>query len=166
MGAPTPLTREALTAVEQALLSFAKYEDAAAYAGVSRATFWRWRKAATEVAVQRDAGAHGPWAPDELLLLDLHDAVDRSSPAAKSRALMEIRYAGIGVPIKVTTTVTTKDKDGEEVTKVTVVERVERAWQAWAWLLERNFPDEFALVNRTEISGRGGVPMLTTPDHA
>jgi hypothetical protein len=34
------------------------------------------------------------------------------------------------------------------------------SWQASAWLLERKFSDEFALKNKTEITGKDGSPLV------
>jgi hypothetical protein len=34
------------------------------------------------------------------------------------------------------------------------------SWQASAWLLERKFSDEFALKNRTELTGKDGGPLI------
>lgn len=171
MAANVPLTREILELLEGGLLSFAKLDDAAALAGVHRGTLWRWRKRAQELVLayrDDDAPAHGPPTPDELLFLRLHDVLDQSSPAAKTRALMEIRRAGLGTPVRVTTTTTItsppvpasagKPAIPEQITtKVVVVERTERSWQALAWLLERTHPDEFALVNRTEHTLGGAL---------
>lgn len=39
-------------------------------------------------------------------------------------------------------------------------------WQAAAWLLERRFPEEFALRNRLELTGRGGEPVQVVVRYA
>lgn len=157
-------SQEAIDGLEQALLSFSKVDDAAAFAGVHRSTLWRWRKRGEELARDRDDGVHGPPAPGDAPYLTLHDVIARSGPAAKARALMEIRRAAGGYPSIVTTTTTETRADGTTVTKVVKTEKVERAWTAWAWLLERNHPREFALVNRTELTGANGSPLLAGTD--
>lgn len=154
----TLLCDDVLERLEPALQSFAKLDEAAAHAGVHRSTLWRWRKHAAELAVARDEGAHGPWTEDEQLHLRLHEVLEQASPVGKARALMEIREAGVGVPVTVTTTKTVTDKEGKVTTTVTVVERRVRAWQALAWLLERKFPEEFALIGREPMPVGDGLP--------
>lgn len=35
-----------------------------------------------------------------------------------------------------------------------------KSWQAAGWLMERRYPKEFALQMRTEVTGRGGSPLI------
>jgi hypothetical protein len=51
-------------------------------------------------------------------------------------------------------------------TKVAMVNMIAEAgkldWKAIAWILERNFPDDFALKQKLEHSGAGGGPIQMT----
>lgn len=48
--------------------------------------------------------------------------------------------------------------------KLAVIDRAAESgnWTAAAWWLERNFPDLYALRNRTELTGKGGEPIKIT----
>lgn len=53
--------------------------------------------------------------------------------------------------------------------KLAVIDQASQGgtWQAAAWWLERNYPDMYALVNRTEFTGKNGEPLkvvLEWPD--
>lgn len=48
--------------------------------------------------------------------------------------------------------------------KLAVIDRAaeEGNWTAAAWWLERNFPEQYALRNRTELTGKDGEPIKIT----
>lgn len=37
-----------------------------------------------------------------------------------------------------------------------------KSWQAAGWLMERRYPKEWAVQMRTEVTGRGGSPLIPT----
>lgn len=160
----TRLTDEVIDQLERSVLAFASNEEAAAAAGIGRTTFYRWQARGREVAkAAQEEGAPEPSA-DDLLYVRLVDKLDLARVAAKANALAAIQRAGIGELVTITKTVTTENKDGSITTRTETIERVEKSWTAYAWLLERKFPREYALVNRTELTGADGGPVKVEGD--
>jgi hypothetical protein len=50
------------------------------------------------------------------------------------------------------------------LTSIILIAAKNGQWTAAAWLLERRWPENFAKVERTELSGPGGTPL--PPDRA
>jgi hypothetical protein len=158
------LDQTVIEKLEEGVMSFLRQDELADAVGVHRATFYRWQKTGRDTLRAMERGAHGPFSEDELMCAEMVERLERAEPAGKLHALQSIGRSGTGEPVKITTTTVTEDAKGNVTTKTVVVEKVEKSWQANAWLLERRYPAEFALVNRMELSGPGGGPIRLSAD--
>lgn len=90
---------------------------------------------------------------------DFADSVARARARATARNLVELRRAARGGQILQRLTETIEHENGSVTTKTT--ERwTAPDWRANAWWLERQFPEEFAKVERHEVSGPDGGPIF------
>jgi hypothetical protein len=117
--ASTKLTDDVQARIVQALTAGNYLDTAAAYAGVSRVTVWRWMQRGEEEADNPDS-----------IYSNFRNAVESARAQAEVRSVALISRAA---------------DDG--------------TWQAAAWFLERSYPNRWARVQRTEISGPDGAPV-------
>lgn len=136
-GRPFKLTPEVIDKIASYVRTGSYIETAAIAAGVSKAVFYMWLKAANDVAdrVKRSLaeGVTLALSPKEQILLRFLDAVEKAQAEAELADVVTIRQASAA------------------------------NWQAAAWRLERKFPDKWGRRDtvKTEISGPGGAPVQT-----
>jgi hypothetical protein len=121
-------------ALLDAITCGATLTDAAAHAGVSRQTVWRWMEhGADEAEPERAAGTSDREWSNQLAhwqnCRDLRNAVEKAEADARMAALNRILAAG---------------REG--------------TWQADAWFLERRYPNDYSR-RVVEHQGPGGGPQ-------
>ena len=130
-GRPTKLTSELIDKVRNFSQIGMTWEDFATFAGVGLSTVRFWRRIGEKETERRTRG-RTPIAEFDLHveLLAVTKRARLSSKYACMQKIMEVGFGG-------------KDKpDGTTYPN----------WQALAWLLERQYPDEFALASRTKLA--------------
>lgn len=133
-GRPSKLTPETMDRLCQALQRGASHEHAAAYAGISPATFYRW-KALGEGADPTDS---------ELAdFAEFLETVKKAEACGAFELLGAIRDAAGG-----------EAEEGEGGAP-----RGRAQWQAGAWILERRWPEMYGKREKVEHSGPGGGPI-------
>lgn len=134
-GRPTKLTPEIAQRIEQAVAAGNYLETAAAFAGISKQTLYKWlRKGA-----RAKSGEHRAFV----------DAVEKALAQAEVRDVANIARAASGYDV-----VRTKERittDGK-VERMTETGR-EFSWQASAWRLERKYPDRWG--RRVDVAVTG-----------
>ena len=108
-------------------------------AGIPKSTYYVWLQKARELDEARaDPQLPDPADENELLLLDLLDAVQKGMAEGEALHLQTIRDASTG----------DLDQDARP------------QWQAAAWILERSRPSRWGRRDRHEISGPDGGPIV------
>lgn len=130
----TKLDDRTAHALIDAIRSGAMLKDAAASAGVSRGTVWRWLDLGAQPDPPEPAAGAKPRERENTvthwqLCRDLRDAVEKAEADAKIAAVSRIVQAG-----------------------------QEGTWQADAWYLERRYPQEYSR-RVVEHQGPGGGPQ-------
>ena len=131
--------------------------DAAGAAGIDKSTYTRWLKRGREAIAAREQGDEP--RPEDDLYVELFKDVERARQECKVEALTGIKRAGIGIPVEETRTTERTLPDGSVERTTVVIRKLLISWQANAWLLERQYPAEFALKQRMEVSGPEGGPI-------
>lgn len=121
-------------------------------------TLWKDRVAAYKARLEDPDTPALPDAREERYLRFLNE-IEKVKQVRRAALLHEIEEAGRGhrVVTRKTTTKVLANGDTEIIEEER--ESFERAWQANAWLLERQMPEEFAQVRRMEHTGRDGEPI-------
>ena len=127
----TVLTAEVQKTVVDALRGGAPPEAAAAFAGISRATYFNWLKRGREAIIQANGNA------EQIVETDPYANFVVSVDEALSRFIVGT-VAAIGTAGRTAT-------DGD--------------WRALAWMLERRFPALFGKITRHEVTGKNGQPI-------
>ena len=154
-GRPTKLTPEIQQRLVEALRAGNTREAAAAYAGISRSTFYNWlergrnpRMTKKNRVFKADKG-----------FLDFLDIVTRAENQAEVRCVAVLQKAAHGWPVKKTTTKTDKKiigktEDGHPIygteVSTTVAEYTEYDWRAALEWLQRRYPKRWGLRLRIE----------------
>lgn len=133
-GRPFIISPEMIKNLVAALQSGAYIETAAAYAGISKDTFYRWLKigrAVKDAAMDEETGLldMNRIPADQRQFAELSDAVEKAQADSEMICLQQIQKAAL---------------DG--------------AWQAAAWRLERKFPQRYGrrtVVAATATIGEG-----------
>ena len=129
-GRPTDCTPETTRAIAQAISLGSTYKDAALSADVTYTSFRNWMvRGQAEFKRMKAAGF-------------------RSKPHKREQPYFEFFTA-----IK-----KAKSKGKAKLVK-TIFQHAAMSWQAAAWLLERRYPDQFALRTRSELTGKDGGPI-------
>lgn len=140
-GRPPKLSHEIIEKIVTAIRTGAYIETAAAYAGIHKATFYRWLKKGAEAK----RGLHK----------ELSDAIEK--------ALADVELADLQCVMKHAQGFETKKKvsykKGDRVIEEREETTVRREWQAAAWRLERRFPERWGRRQRTELTGPDGEPL-------
>lgn len=171
MGRPTKLTDDVATRICEAVAQGASQREAASAGLVHRHSVIAW---AQRGAAERQRLETPGMAPldTEAPYLDFLDRLEKAADEWVRAGLEAVRAAGEGEEYEETVVVEkvggwdgkSRHADGAPVLHpveqiVTVKKGRKKSWQAWAWLLERRRPDEFAQVRRTEITGLAGAPV-------
>ncbi|MFI1798993.1 hypothetical protein ACH427_16830 [Streptomyces sp. NPDC020379] len=114
---------------------------AAQGAGVNRATVFRWLARGRAEAAARAAGA-AP-CPEEEPFATLYGRIAQARATAAARAVRRIQQAGAGGFVVSSRTRRFRDPVTGVPVEETTVRRAPPDWRAFAWLLERLFPDEY-----------------------
>lgn len=155
------------------LLELGMYaEQAAESAGVSAATYYRWRAAGEEAHVAREvAEREGLRAPAEKPLVkaqrEFYEASQRALAGTEAIYLQRIAEAAMGGATftQVDRTIEhVRKPDGTVEVKVVGEKRTERTlmpdWKAAAWIMSRGrSKDRWAERRQNEVSGRDGAPV-------
>ncbi|WKK27822.1 hypothetical protein QZH56_37175 (plasmid) [Streptomyces olivoreticuli] len=114
---------------------------AAQGAGVNRSTAFRWLARGRAETEARAAGA-AP-RPEEELFAVLYGRIAQARAIAAMRAVRRIQEAGAGGFVVSARTRRYRDPVTGVPVEETTVRRSPPDWRAFAWLLERLFPDEY-----------------------
>ena len=125
------------------------------FAGISRSTYYSWSQKAREC----EKDEHGqPTNPKDRIYVDFMDRVAKALADSEVAAMGRIERAARGGAVKFVINPT--EEEAKAGKRPEVIERVYApVWQADAWRLERRYPERYARVDRTEVSGRGGGPI-------
>lgn len=172
MGRPTLLTPERSTAIVAAARAGASPSRSANAGNVSKQAVLNWLHRGEAERQRLSMLEDAEPAPDEVLYLDFLGAMEKAVSDYILEGLEQIRLAGEGEPYEETVIVEklggwdgeSRDANGAPVLHpveqtVTVKKGTKKSWQAWAWLLERGHPDEFARLVKTELTGAEGGPV-------
>lgn len=170
MGYPTLITQdEAQEAFFQALRMGAGIDSAAEFSGINERTAKRWMQRGRDAeAAAEDNDA--PIPDEELRYVEFARKVAKARADSVNRNLAIInRAASQGDPIV--------DREGRPIRDHTptnpecpgpgypqcVCPIVRKAgdYRAATWILEHTQPEKFALIQRTEVTGMGGGPILS-----
>lgn len=139
-GRPTLCTPELIKQVCNAIALGMKYQDAAHLVGIHPSTIRNWRR-------------QGQKDPDSIYGT-LAEQIVKAEANFEAANLDIIRRAATEAQVT-RTEATKRDKEtGEMYTEVTVKE-APPLWTPAAWLLERRFPNKYALVQRVETGKPG-----------
>lgn len=151
VGAPTKISREIISGLVAALQRGAYIETAAAYAGISKVTLYKWLR----------AGARGKGGLHKQLV----NAVERAMADAELRDLQTIDEHAQGFEAERTT----RTLRGGAIVEERIVTYRHRDWNAAAWRLERKFPTRWGRRDRHEIVGGdgsgSGATVVFLPDN-
>jgi hypothetical protein len=139
-GRPTKFTPEVRKIILETVASSAPRSHAADRAGIDRSSLWAW-------LAQGKKDKKGEY-------FEFFNALKKAEANAVVGSLARIHKAGIGGQLleRTTTTVTTRDRNGKTTTTTTAKERFSQGqWQADAWMLERRYPEYFALWRKKDI---------------
>lgn len=130
-GRPLKLTQELVDKVSEFSRIAMTWDDLAAFLGVRVSTLRYWRRYGERENERRLAGKE----PNEKydVYVNLLAVTKEARLKSKYKCLMKIHEIGFGGQPK------PEDKTYGN-------------WQALAWLLERQYPDEFALASRTKLA--------------
>lgn len=131
MARPTKLTKELVDSVRDFAQIGMTWEDLATYAGVGVSTVRYWRRIGEKETERRVRGG----VPIEKfdIYCEFLAVTKKARLASKYACMQKIMEIGFG---------------GKEKVENTTYAN----WQALAWLLERQYPDEFALASRTKLA--------------
>lgn len=133
------LTQERQARIVEALELGMKIKDVCAVADITTETYFAWLK--------RGESGEGK------IYSDFSDAVKKAVPVAKTARINTILEAARGGQ-EITEKRITSRKVGENkveiIEQVAIVKQAPPQWQAMAWLLERQFPDDFGRRDRVE----------------
>lgn len=111
-------------------------EGAAAYAGISHATFYRWMETG-EADIEHDVSSKER---------DFREAVTRAEGVAEQSLVAEVRRSAVGF-----VNPTTRKREGKD-------------WRAAAWLLERRYKDRWSQQIEAKHSGSLRTDPPEIPD--
>lgn len=149
-GRPSKLTPMTLDRLCYAIRIGASYEHAAAYAGIDRVTFYRWRTIADGLAKGDVEEA------DRAEFVEFCNAL-KSAEAEGAVGLLESIAAAAGADPG-------GDVPAEHMTRTTRGDRSQ--WQAGAWILERRWPEMYGKREKVEMQHGGEVKVTATGDMA
>lgn len=131
---PTKLTPEIVDNIKSFSQIGMTWPDLATFCGVGISTIKRWRKIGERESERRIKG----FEPNESrqVFLDFWTATKRARLSSKYACVQTIYNVAMGDP-----------GDPKKEIKPT-----RPNWFACAWLLERLYPDEFALASRTKLA--------------
>ena len=121
MGRPTKLTPELRADLCRQIEAGATQIDAAAYAGIHRATFQRWKAAGRKARSGQ--------------FRDFYDALKRAEAGFRMTHLQRIANSDPEVETR------TRERDGKVLETIKITRPPD--WRRSAWLLERRYPEEF-----------------------
>jgi len=146
-GRPPKLTKEAETTIVNVIRSGGYATDAAALAGISRATLQDW----TRMGARAKSGIYKRFS----------DRVKKANAEFVGECLNGIRTAGSGYKLRTSKVIQTKNDKGVLEASQTVIEETEkREWQALAWILERKDPEKWGRREHIEVSGDPDNPII------
>lgn len=132
----TKLDADVTAKVVQAIRGGASLDTASKFAGIERRTFQRWLAAGRRGLEQSERPS---WTEEDAVeaapFIEFISAIDEALASFKLSITSAIYAAGQG-------------KDGQP-----------GQWQAFAWLGERRFPDEFGRRQRVEHANADGQPF-------
>ncbi len=169
-GAPSALTQDAHDALIEATADGAPREVAAAAAGISVATFYRWLQRGREVAdlvdkAQANGGDYEPEDEDrpyyELLV-----EVERSQARAIVSAQGAMRKLSLGGYVVKTTTRRFRDPGSGQLVEETVEDIASPDVRAASFLLTRGYAKHLytEAPKAMEMSGPDGAPIRISTD--
>ena len=136
------LTPGIKTAIVQAVAEGVPLIQAAALAGIDRATVWEW--------LARGAGTHP--RPRTPLYANFADAIACARCADEATRIARISQAAQGGAVLYTKTTETVDADGNVTRRVIEERRSEPSWQADAFVLERAFSERWGRKDRVDLT--------------
>lgn len=160
MAPPLLLTEARFYALCAAVRAGATPNRASREANVSESTISHWLQQGRAVRARVAMAEHDVTLTDtEAAMLALLEGIESAARDWEQQGLDAIRAAGDGEDYEesVITEVTKTNGDVERTLVVKAGRK--KQWQAWAWLLERRMPKEYARVTKNEISGVEGAPV-------
>jgi len=130
-GRPLALTQEIVDGIADFAQIGMTWKDVATFAGVTYRTVRSWC-ARGEKELERRTAGEKPREKNDIYVHFLH-ATKKARLKSKYGCMQKILEIGYGGQVK--------DPD-----------KTYANWQALAWLLERQYPDEFALASRTKLA--------------
>ena len=133
--------------IVQGITAGVAFKWAAQSAGISEDSFYEYRALGQEWSGALERGE--PVPDDVLRFVRFAEDVKKADGQAVAKAIAIISAAADGRQPRVV--------DGK------LVEGKDPNWQAAAWIAERKAPQDYARPIRTEITGKDGGPIQTTP---
>lgn len=146
-GRPTKLTPDVADTIVAAIRAGNYVETAAAYAGVNRATVFRWLKEADQPGAGRS-------------LVEFRDAVQRARAESEIRVVGQIQRVIMGG--QVLKEITRTMPDGATETEKTYAAPDGRVALEF---MSRAYPDRWARRSALEVTGAGGGPVQVEHAH-
>lgn len=134
-GRPTKLTPGIADAIVAAIREGCPYEVAAQTTGVSQTSIYAWK-------ARGERESTGPYA-------DFLKAIKRAEADAELEAIERVRGIGFGGVVIGRRIVT--QRNGDVIEDVTYSHP---QWQAFAWYLERKYPDRWGRRDRVDVTVR------------
>ena len=144
-GRPSELTPEIQQKIVGAIMVNGYVETAAAFAGISKDTFYNWLKR----GARANRGRYKEFS----------DAIGKAIAEAEVRMSMVVVKAANGYDVIEKRTVIGQDKEGKPVNTVTESSRHEFNPQAAEWWLERRFPNHWGRREYVEMAGDPAKPI-------
>lgn len=133
-GRPVKLNKDIESKIILALKTGAYIETAAAYAGISKATFYEWLRRGEREKQRVNKNTRNKTRKRELPFVELSDAIKKALADAEIRDIMKIEQAS------------------------------KTQWQAAAWRLERRFPDRWGRKDNYNMRHSGDIAIQIVDD--
>lgn len=146
VGRKTICTPEVIENIVANIILGLNVKDAANIAGVGKTSYFAWILRGEKELKRISDNPELKINPREEIFVEFVNNLKLAVPKRKQRSLSQLQLiarGGIAIQEKTTITRTTRDGGTTSEEKI-VVKETAPSWQAFAWLLERLHPEEFA----------------------
>lgn len=141
-GRPEKITHEIVAQIATAIRAGNYMEAAAAYAGISKDTLYRWLRRGARELQRLSKNNRFKLKSSELLYVSLSEAIQKATADSEVRDVSIISKAAAGGHEYTETKVVYNEK-GHVVQEIRLTKKVPPQWQAAAWRLERKNPERW-----------------------
>lgn len=157
IGRPTIISQDIIDKIANAVRAGNYIETAAAYAGISKDSLYKWLKKGA-----KSRNSPNPLSEDELYR-SFSYAMEKALADSEAHDVAVIAQAARGGAIIGRKTITkhTVGDDGRPIETTTTEEDLAApVWQAAAWRLERKFPEKWGRRERIEHTTPSDEPLV------